>query len=615
AERIAESYAEQVEVQGAMIFLQGLDLTAAMSMKIYRAFGAASPELIREDPYRLCEELSGFGFKRADQIALQLGFEADSPLRLAAGVRHVLDLAAQEGHCCLPQSLLHSQAAAVLGAQEDQVAEAVQTLLLSGKLVRKKWEDQPEAWIYPRGYFLAEGKVAHALKEIADSPVEPLDQLDNQLERVQQRLGVRLDDSQLEAVRMAMTHGVCVMTGGPGTGKTTTIGCMIALLEGAGLTVKLAAPTGRAAKRMTEATGRPAMTLHRLLEYGAPEDAEEGEELAFQRNEQRPLKADALIVDETSMVDLMLMSALVAALPRGIRLILVGDVDQLPSVGPGNVLRDVIGSRMVPVAYLRTIFRQGENSLIVGNAHRILAGEMPVLNRRDSDFFLNRAVGQQQTQQTILDLVSRRLPAYMGLDPRQIQVLSPMKKGPCGVWELNRLLQERLNPAEPGKPQWSGGGGPLRQGDRVMQTRNNYTLAWTRVSADGSREEDKGVFNGDMGVLRGIDLEQRLLFVRFDDDREAVYDFTAADELELCYCVSVHKSQGSEFPAVVMPCVGGPPMLLNRNLFYTAVTRARRLVVLAGQENCIARMVENVDTRKRYSGLCACMRLFMEGQG
>ena len=434
-----------------------------------------------------------------------------------------------------------------------------------------------------------------------DSMASDLTAQIDELERVE---GIAFHAQQRQAIETAVTHGMTVITGGPGTGKTTIIKCIIKLLSVHG-DVALAAPTGRAAKRMSEACGMEAKTLHRLLEYG-------GEEGDFARSQDNPLEIDTLIIDEMSMVDIFLMRSLLRALVPGTRLIMVGDADQLPSVGAGNVLRDILDSGVIPSVRLTEIFRQDEKSMIVYNAHRINRGESPRLNAKGSDFFFERASSPSDAANRIVALCSTRLPGFLGLDPvRQMQVLSPTKKGECGVWMLNQLLQAEFNPPASGRHERVRGDTTFREGDKVMQTRNNYQLKWKKDGAIGI-EDGQGVFNGDIGFVTYIDPQEHVMEVQFDDERTATYEGGDVDDLELAYCISVHKSQGSEFPVVVMPAVGGPPMLLTRNLFYTAVTRARRMVMLVGRESAIEQMIANVNTRRRYSALCWRLKQIMD---
>lgn len=596
AEMIGASFSEQWRMREAMVFLQGYGVSPAMSMRIFKRYGERSQAVIRANPYTLVDDIEGIGFRTADKIAFSLGIAPDAPERLRAGIVYTLtDAAAANGHMYLPREALLYQAASLLRVDEALVENEFTALLLDQALIAREMPEHVAVYL-PRA-FRAETEVAMRLTALLEAlPYQSDPSIAGALAAWEAMRGIVLNEDQRKAVHAAVTEGLTVVTGGPGTGKTTILRCILHLLGDAN--VLLAAPTGRAAKRMAEATGREAKTLHRLLEYG-------GEEGAFARDDENPLEADAIIVDEMSMVDCFLMRSFLRAVQPGTRLILVGDADQLPSVGAGNVLGDILRSDCVPTVWLREIYRQDETSMIVVNAHRINRGETPILNSRGSDFFLERCETGAQAASSLVDLVLLRLPAYLGVDPlRDIQALSPMKKGDCGVFALNRLLQSRANPAREGVPECVRGETIFRPGDKVMQTRNDYQLAWRRPGG----EEGQGVFNGDMGMVSAIDEEERVLSVRFDDDREAEYEFAQLEDLDLAYCVSVHKSQGSEFPVVVMPVVGGPPMLLTRNLFYTAVTRARRMVVLVGRESAVGQMVRNAHIALRYSALSERLR-------
>ena len=592
ARSIAESFQEQLETRTTMMFLQKYDISPALAVKIYKRYGQATQQVMQSNPYRLVDEVVGVGFRTADRIALSMGFPAESDMRMDVGVKYVLSEAgASSGHMYLPREILLGQAARLLAVDEELIERAIRRLLLNRQLVETPVDDYTA--VYLAAFYDAEAQVARRLTELSAGCEAVMDeaQAEAEISRYELEEGVRLCAEQRQGVIAAVTGGLTIITGGPGTGKTTGIKCIIELMSRRG-EVLLTAPTGRAAKRMSEATGCPAKTIHRLLEFS-------GEEGFFARDEDNPLQCDMVIVDEMSMVDVFLMKSLLAALPNGTRLVMVGDADQLPSVGAGNVLGDLIASGVLPVIRLTEIFRQEGGSMIVTNAHRINRGEMPILNGKNTDFFIERREAQAAAIDSILQLVSRRLPAYMGLDPiRDIQVLSPTKKTDLGVWNLNRLLQQTLNPPAYGKGERTRGETLFRLGDKVMQIRNDYQLEWTR-----DREDGVGVFNGDMGFITGIDEDGGDVEVTFDDDRVALYDDGTLDELELAYCISVHKSQGSEFAAVVLPVWSWPPMLMTRNLFYTAVTRARKLAVLVGRESCVGQMVRNNRIYTRYSDL------------
>ena len=601
--QIAESFREQQQAREAMVFLQSYGIPASLSVKISRLYGERTPEVIRQNPYRLCEDLEGVGFLTADRIGTALGIAPDSEHRIQSAVKYVLrDAAASMGHVYLPRRELTLRAAQLLHVEEALCHRQIQQLALMRDVVLQGGDGEEER-VYLPAFDAAEREVAQRLCELMASlaPVKSSG-AHRDIDRFERDRGIRFSEKQRDAIISALEQGVLVITGGPGTGKTTIINCIIRLLSSEG-DVVLCAPTGRAAKRMTEATGYESKTIHRLLEYG-------GEEGAFARNQDNPVEGDCVIVDEASMVDLMLMRSLLRAIEPGTRLLLVGDADQLPSVGAGNVLGDILQSGAVPAVRLTDIFRQGETSRIVVNAHRINHGEMPLLNEKGTDFFFERKEGFAQTAQTIVQLVTRRLPKFLGYAEdertaqavRNIQVLAPAKKGECGVAALNTQLQAALNPPGPTRPSLTYGETVFRLGDKVMQTRNDYQIEWRKETVTGW-EDGAGVFNGDVGFITRVDEEEHSLTVLFDEEREVVYQSGQLENLDLAYCLSVHKSQGSEFPVVVMPVAGGPPMLLTRNLFYTALTRARSLVVLVGREEVVRQMVENDHILRRYTTL------------
>jgi len=604
AAMIAESYLQQMGMRRTLVFLQNYGLSPNLAMKIAKYYGENTVELLRQNPYRMVMDIEGVGFLTADRIALSMGIDPQSEFRIRAALFYLMNEAAMNGgHTYLPREMLLSRACQMLHAEEDVVNRQISEAMLQKMLIGFSFEECEEALCLPL-YFHAETEVAYRLYQLMQSrPYKGVRGLEKRIARYEKDNGVSFSPKQKKAISSAVEEGVLVITGGPGTGKTTIIRCIIDMLREDN-DILLCAPTGRAAKRMSEATGEEAKTIHRLLEYGGDEDT-------FARSEDYPLEADCVIVDEMSMVDVRLMRALLRAILPGTRVILVGDSDQLPSVGAGNVLSDILESDAVPSVRLTDIFRQDESSMIVLNAHRINNGENPVLRTRDTDFFFERKMLQSDAAQTICALLCERLPKYLGFPrgqwqseaTRSIQVLSPTKKGDCGSFALNRLLQNTLNPEAPGKDSIVHGETEFRVGDKVIQTKNDYQLEYTRKTPFGT-EEGSGVFNGDVGYIVRMDPAEHMLTVCFDDERFVTYQKQQLDSLELAYCLTVHKSQGSEFPVVVMPVVGGPPMLMARNLLYTALTRARRLVVLVGREDVIAQMVANNHVAKRYTTLC-----------
>jgi len=601
---IAESFREQQGTRQAVIFLQSFGIPDTLAIRISDQYREKTREIIQRDPYQLCDDMEGIGFRTADRIAVATGFAPDGERRVQCALRYVLrEAAAERGHLYLPESELNRTAAELLGVPASLCARNLKALLLNGDLIAESVTD--DRAVYLASLWRAEEEVALLLRRLmCASLTEPVPGTSRAIRAFEKRHHIQFSASQRDAISRALANGVFVITGGPGTGKTTIINCILELLPRE-TEVALCAPTGRAAKRMTEATGTEAKTIHRLLEYG-------GAENVFSRDESDPLEAGCIIADEASMIDLMLMRSLLRAIRPGSRLILVGDADQLPSVGAGNVLRDILDSEEVPCARLTEFFRQSETSRITVNAHLINHGRMPQLNEKDTDFFFERKSSFGDAARSIVALVTRRLPAYLGypehealaLSARSIQVLSPTRKGDCGVNTLNRMLQAAMNPPDRSKPEMHWGESVFRLGDKVIQIRNNYQLGWVRRTGAGE-ENGSGVFNGDVGFVISVipEGDELSVTVRFDDDRDAVYNPKDLGDLELAYCLSVHKSQGSEFPVIVMPVVGGPPLLMTRNLLYTALTRARRMVVLTGREEVIRSMVENDYVARRYTSL------------
>ena len=604
AAMIAESFAAQQGARQAIIFLQSYGVPASLAIRISQRYGERTREVVQSDPYQLCEDLDGVGFRTADRIGIALGTAADGANRIRCALKYLLrEAAIGSGHCYLPENELLRQASGLLQISPESCSLIMTRLLLSRELVADMAEDQSVRRFYLPEIYRSEKEVALRIQALmAAVPPGMYPYADRNISLFEHSHGISFSARQREAIIRALETGVFVITGGPGTGKTTIINCILSLLSQYNETV-LCAPTGRAAKRMTEATGAEAKTIHRLLEFN-------GEEDSFSRNEDVPLDAGCVIVDEASMIDLFLMKALLRAISAGTRLILVGDADQLPSVGAGNVLGDILDSGAVPCTRLTDIYRQSEQSRIVLNAHLINHGQMPLLNEKGSDFFFERKPLIREAAASIISLVRDRLPGYLhypaqnavSMAVRNIQVLSPAKKGECGVLNLNALLQEALNPPSRSSLQLAWGENVFRLGDKVIQNRNNYDLVWHRKTAAGW-EDGSGIFNGDIGFIIRVDPGENTLVVRFDDDRDVLYETADLEDLSLAYCLSVHKSQGSEFPVVVMPVTGGPPMLLTRNLFYTALTRAKELVVLVGTEDVIRAMVENDHVARRYTTL------------
>jgi len=603
----AESFHAQADQRQAMLFLQNYGITSTFAMRIYKRYKDETIELIKANPYRLADDIDGIGFKTADAIAHKLGISRDASERIAAGVRFCLWEAASEGHTCIPTEQIVHQAAELLLAEPEHIERELINMQMERLIVREKIGNEQAPLIFLSSLYYAEIAVAAKLSALSAVNIATESANENAIFAMEKETGVTLSQGQRDAVVAAVSQGVLIITGGPGTGKTTTINTIIGILENKGLNVTLAAPTGRAAKRMTEATGREAKTVHRLLEVSFI--SEDSRRQVFQRNEENPLETDVLIVDETSMMDISLTNSLLNAVALGTRLILVGDVDQLPSVGPGNVLSDLIESGGLATARLTEVFRQAAESAIITNAHLINRGMYPEINDKEKDFFFVRRNTPEGVMDTILDLVAERLPAYKGFDPHHdIQVLSPMRKSPLGIGNLNNLLQAKLNPPAKNKKEREFRAAIFRTGDKVMQIRNNYDATWEIFNERGYPvDQGEGVFNGDMGTILDIDDEFGLT-VNFDDGRRVVYDFSQLEELELAYAVTVHKAQGSEYKVVVIPVYNGPPMLLTRNLLYTAVTRAKELAVLVGMPDTLHRMVDNNRITHRYTALARRLR-------
>jgi exodeoxyribonuclease V alpha subunit len=599
AQRFSESFHAQGEQRSAILFLQEYGISPNMAMRIYKKYKEETVELVRTNPFRLADDIDGIGFKTADGIARRMGCEPHASERISAGVRFILWEASNEGHVYLPQSELIRQTRELLGVDTSLIDNELIHMQMNRLIVREIIQGEAEPLVFVSALYYAEGGVARQLAALSFVETKTVD-----FSKEKNNGDITLSQGQKDAISAAMTQGVLIITGGPGTGKTTVINTLIGLFEQAGKNIFLAAPTGRAAKRITEATGNEAKTIHRLLEVSFI--SPDARRMVFQRNEDNPLECDVLIVDEASMMDILLMYNLLKAVAQGTRLILVGDVDQLPSVGPGNVLKDIIESQTVAVVRLTEIFRQAQESAIIMNAHRINQGKYPEINQKEKDFFFVKRFRSEDVTETLLDLVTNRLPAFRPLDIKNdIQILTPMRKTPLGVGRLNTLLQARLNPPAPDKKERESGATVFREGDKVMQIRNNYDVSWEQVDPASKRAVDRGtgIYNGDMGIITTIDEDDAIMTVLFDDNRRVLYEFSQLDDLELAYAVTVHKSQGSEYKVVVIPVFGGPPMLLSRNLLYTAVTRARELAVLVGLPETMHRMVDNNRVMARYTAL------------
>ncbi len=603
AREIAMQIAEKSDMRKAMMFLQKYGISLNLGAKIYQKYGDSVYSVLQENPYRLADDISGVGFKIADEIAYRIGIHTDSDYRIKSGMVYTLLQATGEGHVYLPKDELFQRAAELLGVDSSYMEKHLVDLAMERKIVQKEQGDQ--ILIYPAQYYYLELNTARMLRELDIFCPEDEKIVERRIVQIEKETGTVLDEMQKKAVQEAAGHGLLILTGGPGTGKTTTINAIIRYFEGEGAEIRLAAPTGRAAKRMTEATGYEAQTIHRLLELsGMPEDNREGQPIHFERNAENPLETDVIIIDEMSMVDIHLIHSLLMAVTAGTRLILVGDENQLPSVGPGNVLRDIIRSGQFPVVELKKIFRQASESDIVVNAHKINKGEQVEINNKSRDFFFLKRYDADIIIRVVIALIQEKLPKYVEAKPFEIQVLTPMRKGLLGVERLNQILQRYLNPPDASRKEKEIGQGLFREGDKVMQVRNNYQLEWEIRGRYGIPiEKGVGVFNGDTGIIKTINEFAETAEVEFEDGRWAEYSFKQLDELELAYAVTIHKSQGSEYPAVIIPLLSGPRMLMNRNLLYTAVTRARKCVTVVGSEETFRDMIRNEKQQRRYSSL------------
>ena len=602
SERKAMEIADQVnakrDLRQAMIFLQQYGISTTLAVKIYNTYGQEIYGILKENPYRMADDVDGVGFRTADEIASRVGIRTDSDFRIRSGIQYALLQASNDGHTYLPMPELTQRASNLLQIEPEYIEKHYMNLAMDRKIIMRQAGNTTQ--IYASSFFYMEANTATMLKQLNANFNVPDIEIEERLRQIEKQTKMDLDEHQVEAVKEAVRNGLLVITGGPGTGKTTTINTIIRYFELEGMDIFLAAPTGRAAKRMSETTGFEARTIHRMLELNGGMEGNAG----FEKNEQNPLETDVIIIDEMSMVDISLMYALLKAIAAGTRLILVGDVNQLPSVGPGSVLKDIIDSNEFHTVKLTKIFRQASTSDIIVNAHKINRGEPVSLDNKSMDFFFLKRYEADKIINVTLQLIKQKLPKFVGASEYDIQVLTPMRKGLLGVERLNGILQMYLNPADKRKREKEHGGTIFREGDKVMQTKNNYQLEWEIRSKYGlCIDKGTGIFNGDMGIIEEINDFAETMTVSFDEGRMVEYPYKLLDELELAYAVTIHKSQGSEYPAVVIPLLSGPRMLMNRNLLYTAVTRAKKCVTIVGNDITFNQMIENNSQLKRYSGL------------
>ncbi len=606
AREIAAQVEEKKDLRDALVYLQQYGISNALALKIYDKYGMGFYHILKENPYRLAEDISGIGFKMADELAAKIGIHTDSDYRIRSGIFYSLLQSAGEGNCYLPMNVLLERSETLLGVEKENIRPQMDNLMMDKKLVIKGEN------VFAASYYYAELNCARMLYELNVPMITAEDSAGEngkkaaaaRLEKLAENLKMELDGLQFQAVMECIQNGLFLLAGGPGTGKTTTINMMIRYFEAEGLDIFLAAPTGRAAKRMTEATGFEARTIHRMLELNSALSDENTRKVSFERNEQNPLEADVIIIDEMSMVDIQLFQSLLKAVAPGTRLVLVGDVNQLPSVGPGQVLRDLICSGCFPMVELKKIFRQAEKSDIIVNAHRINNGQQIALDNKSRDFFLLERKDVNVIYKHMIQLIQDKLPSYVQATPFDIQVLTPMRKGSLGCETLNGILQCYLNPADDKKKEHISGNTIYREGDKVMQIKNNYQLEWEVVSKYGIPiDKGTGVFNGDMGKILEINESASRLVVEYDEQRRVAYPFSMLDELELSYAITIHKAQGSEYPAILLPLLGGPKMLFNRNLLYTAITRAKSCVTILGSSDTVRQMIDNISERRRYTAL------------
>ena len=600
---IAEQFNGKRQMRQSVIYLQEYGISVNMAVKIYKYYGEKIYEIMEKNPYKLAEDITGIGFKIADAIALKAGFYQDSEYRIKAGILYVLQQSGSNGHCYLPENELVEETAYLLGIEKENVEKELDNLTLNKELVIEEYDG--ERMLYQSNLYYMEMNCARMLHDLnIPYKIKPA-VLEKKIAAIEKKDNIELDKLQKDAVFQAVQNGIMIITGGPGTGKTTTINTIIQIMESEGFDILLAAPTGRAAKRMSETSGMEAQTIHRMLEIdgGSLDDDKSG--MHFQRNETKPLEADVIIVDEFSMVDIYMLYALLKAIVPGTRLIMVGDVNQLPSVGPGNVLKDMIKSEFCNVVKLSRIFRQAAESQIVTNAHKINAGEQIKLDNKNMDFFHLERNNSRDVINVTIQLIMKNLPPYVDATSYDIQVLTPMRKGELGVENLNKVLQAYMNPKMQGKNEHEFHGVIFRENDKVMQIKNNYQIKWQKKNRfDDVVDEGTGVFNGDTGIIKQIIEAAEVVYVEYEEGKIVEYGFSDMDEMELAYAITIHKSQGSEYPAGILPIISGPRMLLNRNLLYTAVTRAKKCVTIVGSADTIRKMIQNVNEQKRYSTLC-----------
>lgn len=610
ARDIGDQFYEKRELRDAVLFLAQYGISNTYAVKIYNTYGPKKyQEVVKNNPYQIAEDIPGIGFKTADEIAAKVGITYNSDFRIQAGILYVLQRASTEGHVYLPKEILINKTAAILSVEVSNIENNLNSLEILKKIIVNIINNEEQVFLAVNYYI--EQNIAQMLSKLNIRYSLPTDEIEERLSIIEETQDIEYDDLQKQAVIDSVQNGLLILTGGPGTGKTTTINAIIRFFEREDLDVLLAAPTGRAAKRMEETTGHEAKTIHRLLEINRISGELDGDRVVFDRNEHNPLECDVLIIDEMSMVDIHILHSLLKAVSIGTRLILVGDVNQLPSVGPGNVLKDIISSNRFPVLKLTKIYRQSFESDIIQNAHKINAGEQIKLDNKSKDFFLLRRNKVNVILDIMITLVKDKIPRYIGATSFDVQVLTPMRKGELGVENLNMVLQDSLNPKTKKKKEILFRNHLFREGDKVMQIRNNYQLDWEIQSSFGTMiEKGTGVFNGDMGIIKEINEFSEIVIVEFDDGKVVEYPNSQLDELELAYAITIHKSQGSEYPAVIMPLLSGPRLLMNRNLLYTAVTRARNCVIIIGKEETVQDMIDNASEQRRYTGLKERIREF-----